>query len=243
MPENPTPEPLLLIPGLLCDEALWAPQIAHFGQSRTIIVAKPFHHDRIAAMAGDILDRAPSRFAVAGLSMGGYLALELYRQAPQRLTRLALLNSSAHPDTAEQTAVRQDFIALAAKGRFLGVSRTMLPLLIHPDRLDDHHLTEGIMAMSRRVGREVFIRQETAVMHREDSRPLLPRIAIPTLVIAGRQDRMISLAWQTELARAIPDAALVNLDRCGHLSTLEQPQPVNDALEAWLSRPAPDRRS
>ncbi|HXH04440.1 MAG TPA: alpha/beta fold hydrolase [Candidatus Competibacteraceae bacterium] len=234
MPDARTP--LLLIPGLLCDAALWAPQIAHLQDIAEIRVADHTGYHNLSDLARAILTRAPPRFAVAGLSMGGYIALELLRQAPERVVRLALLNTSARPDTPEQRRRRLGFIALVRRGRFLGVGRGLLPNLIHPSRLKEAELTGIILEMTQRTGAEAFIRQEHAIIGRPDSRPLLPTIECPTLVIGGRQDQMTPLYLQEELADAIPGARLVVIENCGHLSTLERPAEVNQALRAWLER-------
>jgi pimeloyl-ACP methyl ester carboxylesterase len=229
-------EPLVLLPGLLCDAALWAPQVSALrGLADPIMIGDLTRNDSIGGMAEAVLAQAPPRFALAGLSMGGYCAFEIMRRAPERVTRLALLDTSARPDTDEQRARRRGLIELAEKGEFKGVTPRLLPLLIHPDRLGDEALKATVMGMAERVGKEAFLRQQKAIMGRPDSRPDLGRIACPTLVLVGRQDALTPVAVHEEMAAGIPGARLVIVEDCGHLSTLEKPEAVNVALEDWLA--------
>jgi pimeloyl-ACP methyl ester carboxylesterase len=227
-------EPLVLLPGLLCDEALWAPQVAALPGPVTI--PDLTRHDSLAGMADSVLAAAPPRFALAGLSMGGYCAQEIMRRAPARVTRLALLDTSARADSEEQRARRGGLIELAQKGEFKGVTPRLLPLLIHPDRLDDEALTRIVLGMAERVGKEGFLRQQKAIMGRPDGRPDLARIACPTLVLVGRQDALTPPALHEEIAAGVPGSELVVVEACGHLSTLERPEAVNRALAEWLAR-------
>lgn len=228
------PPALVLLPGLLCDQALWAPQIAAFAARLPILVGDLTQDDSVADMARRVLAEAPPRFALAGLSMGGYVAQEILRQAPERVDRLALLDTSARADSDEQRRRRIGLLALARSGKFKGVTPRLLPLLLHPDRLDEAALTDTVMAMAERVGRDAFQRQQTAILGRPDGRADLARIACPTLVICGRQDALTPPDLAEELATGIPGAQLALLERCGHLSTLEQPGPVTGLLGRWL---------
>ena len=231
-------EPLALLPGLLCDGALWRPQIEGLSDIAACRVADFTTQDSIAAMAESVLALMPEeRFSLAGLSMGGYVALEVMRQAPQRVRRLALLDSRATPDTPEETRRRRGLIELAEKGRFKGVTPRLLPLLIHEARQEDAALTGAVLGMAERVGKTAFIRQQRAIVGRPDSRADLAAIACPTLVLCGRQDALTPLARHEEMAAAIPDADLVVIEDCGHLSSLERPDQVTAALRAWLLRP------
>jgi pimeloyl-ACP methyl ester carboxylesterase len=220
---------------LLCDRALWEPQIGRFGARVECRVADLTKADSMADLARSVLAEAPERFALAGLSMGGYVALEILRQAPERVERLALLDTSARPDTPEQTRRRRGLLALSRRGRFQGVTPRLLPLLIHPDRLAEAALTGIVMGMAERIGREAFLRQQTAIMGRIDSRPQLGRIACPTVIVCGRQDALTPLALAEELAESIAGARLAVIEQCGHLSTLERPDAVNAALAEWLA--------
>lgn len=227
--------PLLLIPGLLCTARLWRDQAAALADlAEVTVTTAQAEHDDLGAIAEAILARAPARFALAGFSFGGYVAFEILRRARQRVERLALLDTSARPDTPARRAQRRDQIRLAVEGRFLGVSDRLLPTLLHPDRLGDEALVADVKAMAEAVGRDGFVRQQRAILGRPDSRPLLPRIACPTLVLAGRQDVRLPLAVQEEMAATIPGAELVVVEHCGHLSTMERPVEVNCALRRWL---------
>jgi pimeloyl-ACP methyl ester carboxylesterase len=227
---------LVLLPGLLCDAALWAPQVGDLSELDTAWIADLTRHDSIAEMAAAVLREAPvQRFALAGLSMGGYVAQEIMRQAPGRVERLALLDTRARPDEPEDTQRRRDLMDLAQReGGFAPVTNRMLPLLVHPARVKDEPLVRTIREMAEHVGLAAYLRQQTAIMARPDFRPLLPSIRRPTLVLCGRQDALTPVVFHQEIAAAIPGAKLEVIEACGHLSTLERPAEVNAALRAWL---------
>jgi pimeloyl-ACP methyl ester carboxylesterase len=227
---------LVLVPGLLCDAALWQPQIDELSAICRPWVADVAQDDSIAAMAARVLRTAPAeRFAVAGLSMGGYVAMELVRQASQRVSSLALLDTRAGLDAPEETARRMELIRLAETERgFTPITKRMLPLLIHESRLQDPALAAIIRGMAERTGVEGYVRQQQAVMARADTRDDLRRFHCPTLVVCGRQDAITPLPMSVEMAELVPDARLAVIEDCGHLSTLEKPREVNAALRAWL---------
>ena len=226
--------PLVLLPGLLCDAALWQDQIKSLSDIAETTVADLGRDDQLGPMAQRVLSEAPESFALAGLSMGGYVALEIARQAPDRIARLALLDTSARADSHEQIAHRQALIDLARAGEFKGVTRRLLPQLVHPDRLNDSQLTETVFAMAERLGRETFQRQQRVIMNRPDSRRDLGLIHCPTLVLCGRQDILTPLAVSEEMAEKIPRASLAVIEDCGHLAPLERPREVSAALRDWL---------
>jgi pimeloyl-ACP methyl ester carboxylesterase len=228
--------PLLLLPGLLCDRRLWAPQMSSLAGLAEPIVADLTADASVEAMAQRALVAVPPRFALAGLSMGGYVAQEIMRQAPERVMRLALLDTSARADTPEQRRWRRDLIALSQRGRFHGVTQRLLPQLIHPDRLDDASLVKIITEMADSVGIEGFRRQEMAILARRDGRSDLARITAPTLVLCGREDLLTPLAFAEEMAALIPNADLHVVEHCGHITTLERPSEVSGALRQWLTR-------
>jgi pimeloyl-ACP methyl ester carboxylesterase len=228
-------ESLVLLPGLLCDRRLFAPQVPALASERKILIPELTHDDSVAGMAARVLAAAPARFALAGLSMGGYVALEIMRQASDRVTRLALLDTQARADTPEATARRRGLIELAEKGEFKGVTPRLLPMLIHLSRLADEPLTGVVRAMAEDTGKEAFLRQQRAIMGRPDSRPSLPAIRVPTLVLCGREDALTPLDLHLEMAAAIPDATLVVLPACGHLAPLERPAAVTRQLQGWLA--------
>ena len=226
--------PLILLPGLLCDRGLWQAQMAGLEDVAETDVPDLTHDDSLPAMARRVLAAGPSRFALAGLSMGGYLAQEIMRQAPERVARLAILDSSARADTPEKTARRHIAMDLARKDDIAAVTRLLWPDLVHPARQDDQRLLDALMAMARRIGRDGFLRQEKAIMARPDGRGDLARIAVPSLVLCGREDALTPLAWHEEMASLIPDAELVVIEDCGHLSTMERPAEVTAAMRRWL---------
>lgn len=228
--------PLLLIPGLLCTRELWAPQIGGLSELAAITVADHGTADSMAGIAGAILARAPTRFALAGLSMGGAIALEIMRQAPARVLKLALLDTTAAPDSEEVRNNRRLYLDLARSGRFAEITPDhLLRRLIHPDRLADKPLVDTILRMAAETGAETFIRQETAILTRPDNRPGLADIRCPTLVIVGKQDIITPVERAREIAAAVPAARLDIVADCGHLSTLERPEAVTDWLRKWLA--------
>jgi pimeloyl-ACP methyl ester carboxylesterase len=200
------------------------------------IVADLTRDASIEAMAQRALVAVPQRFAMAGLSMGGYVAQEILRQAPERVTRLALLDTSARADTPEQRRRRRDLIVLSQRGQFHGVTRRLLPQLIHPDRLGDATLVKIITEMAEAIGTEGFRRQEMAILTRRDGCSDLARITAPTLVLWGREDRLTPLSLAEEMSALIPNAELHIVEHCGHITTLERPNEVSGALRQWLMR-------
>ena len=231
MTHRPT---LLLLPGLLCDARLWRDQAAALAAIADPVVADLTQDDRVEAMAARALAEVHGPFALAGLSMGGYVALEILRQAPERVTRLCLLDTSARADTEEQSRRRRGLISLSRSGQFRGVTPRLLPQLIHPSRLDGP-LAAEVMEMAERVGKEAFLRQQEAIMHRPDSRPDLARIAVPTLVGVGAEDALTPPALAAEMAALIPGARLRHFADAGHLPTMETPEAVTAAMAAWLT--------
>lgn len=229
-------ETLVLIPGLACTSRLFEPQVAALGSERTILVADHTQDDSIPAIAARILRETPERFAVAGLSMGGYIALEIMRQAPERVARLALLDTSARPDSVEASQDRERLIALAQAGRFEDIHSKLWPRLVHPDHQADQDLQEVVLGMMRETGAEAYIRQQRAIMARIDSRPNLPGIEVPTLVLVGEGDAITPPEVAREMAEMIEWASLVVVPESGHLSTLEQPERVTQALRLWLDK-------
>jgi pimeloyl-ACP methyl ester carboxylesterase len=234
MPQRPC---LLLLPGLLNDQRVFAPQVAALAPVADIVVGDVTQHDSIAALADAALTRvAAERFALVGFSMGGYVAFELLRRVPHRIERLALLDTQAEADTPEETRQRQAASRLAETGRFKGVTSRLLPQLIHARHLADEAITGPIMAMAEDIGRDGYLRQQRAIMARPDSRPLLAAIAVPTLVLCGENDTRTPPERSVAMAEAIPGAELVLAPECGHVAPLEQPDDVNQALARWLQQ-------
>lgn len=231
------PGSLLLIPGLLCTGDLWAAQIAALSGAYDIHVADTTRHSSMPEIASSILADAPASFALAGLSMGGYVALEMHRQAPHRIERLALLDTKAAADSPEQLARRRGFMELARKGKFRGVTPQLLPSLIHKDHLDNELLRETIFRMAREIGPEAFLRQQQAIVGRIDYMAELPLIKCPTLVLCGAGDMLTPPELHRDMAARIPNARLVVVEDAGHLTPLEQPEAVTRALRDWLEMP------
>jgi pimeloyl-ACP methyl ester carboxylesterase len=227
---------LFLLPGLLCDEALWRHQAEHLGALADVTIADFTTQDSIPAMAASVLDAAPERFAMAALSMGGYVALEVMRQGGDRVERLALLDTAARDFDPARNDARRGFIDQARHGKFRGVTRRYIEAFIHPDRLHDKALTDEITAMTERVGLDTYMRQQQAIIDRTDALDVLPGIRCPTLVVCGRQDALTPVAASEEIAAGVPGAALVVIEQCGHLTTMERPQAVTALLSYWLQK-------
>jgi pimeloyl-ACP methyl ester carboxylesterase len=226
--------PLVLVPGLLCSARLYAPQIAALWPFGQVAVADHRRDDDIAAVAARILSAAPPRFALTGLSMGGYIAFAMLRQAPERIAKLALLDTSARPETPEQTAPRHALITMAESGRLDEVVDALAPRFVHQNRRNDTALMRVVRDMAADTGPEAFVRQERVIMSRPDSRPLLASIQCPTLVLVGDGDELTPPELAKEIAGGIAGARLVVVPDCGHLSTIERPDAVNAALAEWL---------
>ncbi len=224
---------LVLLPGLICDERLWRDVAT--GLDPHSIVADLTQDDSIAAMAQRVLAAAPSRFALAGLSMGGYVAFEIMRQAPERVTHLALFDTSARDDDEARKETRRKGLEMVAQGKFIGVSRGLLGKLITPQHMESE-LAGEVQAMSERVGPDAYKRQQTAILNRVDSRPLLGAIRVPTLVGVGEGDTMTPPELAEEMAAGIADAELVRFPDSAHLPTMENPDAVVKAMQAWLAR-------
>jgi pimeloyl-ACP methyl ester carboxylesterase len=226
---------LVLVPGLLCTRALWEPQIAALSDIADITVADHTRHDSLEAIARSVLAAAPERFALAGLSMGGFIACEIVRQAPQRVTRLALLDTSARADAPERREQRLQRNEVARREGAGAVQDELMSALIHKDRLGDKAFTALIRQMAVDTGADALVRQHAALMARPDNRPLLPTIKCPTLVVVGEQDALTPVELAQEIASGVPGARLEIIPDCGHLSTMERPEAVNRALRVWLT--------
>ena len=226
---------LILLPGMPLDAALWTHQSDHLGEVAEVRVADLRAHDSMADLARAVLAAAPERFALAGLSMGGYVALEIMRQAPERVTKLALLDTSARADTPEQTANRRQAVELARQGKYRQVVAGNLPRLLHASHAGDRTLVDSVYAQAERIGVDAYMRQQTAIMTRPDSRPSLAAIRCPTLVLCGRQDAITPPEVHVEMAGAIPGARFVPVEDAGHLSPMERPQAVTALLREWLA--------
>ncbi|MGA8650623.1 MAG: alpha/beta fold hydrolase [Xanthobacteraceae bacterium] len=232
--DSPDSLPIVLVPGLNCSARLYAEQIPALWRFGPVVVADHTRDDSIAAIARRILAAAPPLFALAGLSMGGYIAFEIMRRAPQRVAKLALMDTGARPETAEQTARREAPMALARAGNLIQVADDSFVFFVHPDRHTDVALRDAVRAMAEDVGAPAYLRQQQGIMARPDSRPGLSAIACPTLILVGAQDRGTPPELAQEIAAGIADSRLVVVPDCGHLSTIERPQAVTKALVEWM---------
>jgi pimeloyl-ACP methyl ester carboxylesterase len=222
--------PTLLIPGLMSTPQLFAEQLPALWRLGAVTVADHRRADSMAGIARQILADAPPRFRLLGLSMGGYVAFEVMRQAPERVAALALLDTSARPDAPEQVDARRSQIGLAQDNGMGAVADLQLPRLLH--RQDDERLRTIVRQMAEETGPEAFARQQTAIMTRPDSRPSLAAIACPTLVIVGEHDQITPPPIAEEMVAGIAGAKLIVIPGSGHLSTLEQPEAIASTLVA-----------
>lgn len=227
--------PLVFLPGMMCDARLFAPQAAAFSSSRTIVHATLTRGRTMTEIAESVLRDAPPHFALAGLSMGGIVAMECMRLAPERITRLALLDTNPLPETPETAALREPQIVAARAGRLDEVMR---------EELKPRYLAPGagraavlgtVMEMARALGPDVFVRQSRALQKRPDQQATLRKIAVPTLVLCGRHDRLCDVRRHQFIRDLVPGATLEIVEEAGHLPTLEQPEATTAALERWLT--------
>ncbi|MGE5723023.1 MAG: alpha/beta fold hydrolase [Sphingomonadales bacterium] len=233
---RPAAAPLLLLPGLMCDERIWAPQLREFAAQGAIAVPGYGDARSLVEMARRALAQAPAHFSLVGHSMGARVALEVFRLAPERVERLALLDTGIHlpkPNEAEKR------YALRALGVREGIGRLVdewLPPMVHPARRSDPALMEPLRAMAIAGGVERYEAQIEALLGRPDVLPLLGTIRCPTLVGVGRQDGWSPVEQHEAIAAMIPGAELAIFEDCGHMSPVEAPRQVNAALARWLGR-------
>jgi pimeloyl-ACP methyl ester carboxylesterase len=235
MPDTSSADlPIVLVPGLNCSARLYAGQIPALWRFGPVTVADHTRDDNIPAIARRILDNAPARFALAGLSMGGYIAFEIMRQAPRRVARLALLDTGARPESPQQTERRRPAMAKASNGGFAAVTDDSFFFFVHPDRYADAALKNTVRLMAEETGLPAYLRQQQAIITRPDSRPSLAAITCPTLVLVGAQDKGTTPDLAREIAGGIAGSRLVVVPDCGHLSTIERPEAVTQALVEWM---------
>lgn len=228
-------EPLLLLPGMMCDARLFGPQIAAFSVDRPVMVAPLTGRTSFAALAGDILSRAPPSFALAGLSMGGIAAMEIIRQSPDRVTRLALMDTNHLAEPPDRAAARDPQIERVRTGGLRPVMR---------DEMKPNYLTDGpntgrildlCMAMAEALGADVFVDQSRALQQRPDQRDTLRAVRVPTLILCGKDDTLCPLGRHEKMRDLVPGARLAVIPGAGHLPTLEQPERTNEVLNEWLN--------
>jgi pimeloyl-ACP methyl ester carboxylesterase len=234
-PTMTQPLPIVAVPGLMCTPRVYAEQIPVLWQFGPVTIADHRRDESMEAIAGRVLAAAPSRFALIGLSMGGYIAAEMLRLAPDRVAKLALLDTSARADLPDRSEGRRALIATVEQGRYAEVAEQHFPQFVHHNRSSDAALKRVVMLMAEETGSAAYVRQQKAIMARRDWRGFLANIRCPTVVIVGDGDEMTPPKLSEEIAAGIHDARLVMVPDCGHLSTLERPDAVNAALVALLS--------
>ena len=225
--------PIVLITGQLLTDAVWQPLLDAWGD-REVIVADNRSDDTIAGFATRLLDSAPPRFVLIGHAMGGFVAFEVMRRAPQRVAKLVLISTLASADGPAQTARRQGYIDLVQAGKFETVVEERIPILFPEARRGDARMIGIARQMAAETGAETFLAQQRAIMARENSRPRLGEIAVPTLVIWGEEDGITSRAHQEELVSLIDGSRLAVVPGAGHLVTLEAPEVVVPLVDAFL---------
>lgn len=229
-------EPLILLPGMMCDARIFAGQIAPLSRDRAVMIA-PLVGERVEEMASAVLDSAPARFALAGLSLGGIVAMELLRRAPERITRVALMDTTPLNETPQEAAAREPQIIAARTGRFDEVMReqVLTPLL----RAGPHKAAQlaYLMEMAHDLGPEAFVRQSRALQRRRDQQPTLRKVRQPALILCGEEDRLTPLKRHEFMSELVPYAQLRVIEEAGHLSVLDQPDAVTAALQEWMRQP------
>jgi len=228
-------EPVILLPGMMCDARLFASQTAVLSATRPVMVAPLASDDTIAAMAASILQHAPPRFALAGLSMGGIVAMEVIRQAPGRITRLALMDTNPLAEAPERAKLRDEQIARVLGGELKAVIRDDMKPHYLADGSDRRTILDLCMDMAVALGPDVFARQSRALQSRPDQCETLRGVDVPTLILHGAEDRLCPPERHELMRDLVPGATLARIDDAGHLPTLEQPKPTNKALEKWLT--------
>jgi len=225
--------PLVLVPGLGCTSRLFEPQLLALKPHGEVMVLDHRADSSMREIARRFLDHAPPRFALAGLSMGGYISFEIMRLAPERVNRLALLDTNAVADSTERKEPRRKLAARVGQGELMSAAAALYPGYVHPARHEDHHLRQIYFDMMAETGADAFVRQLMAIATRQSALPILPAIAVPTLVIVGAEDSATPLAQAEEIAHGIIGARLEIIPDCGHLSTLEKPETVTRLLAGW----------
>jgi pimeloyl-ACP methyl ester carboxylesterase len=231
LPANPIP--LVLLPGLLNDHRLWQHQQPALAASRPVLIPDLTQDLSLEAMARRVLDQAPEQFALAALSMGGYVAMEILRLAPQRVLKLALFDTMARPDSEARAKVRRGMLNLAELGKFKGVTPQLLPRLMHARSLDTP-AAQIVLDMAETIGKDGFIRQQQAIIDRPDYMPVLQQVKVPALIVVGAEDGVTPQEESELMHRSIAGSTLVVIAQCGHLPPLEHPERTLELLQNWL---------
>jgi pimeloyl-ACP methyl ester carboxylesterase len=232
---------LVLVPGLLCDAKVWQAQIVALSDLATIQVCDHSSQDSLPGMARTILEQAPPRFALAGHSMGGRIAIEVMRLAPERVTALGLFDTGYVPlasgaEGEKEAAGRHELLAIARRDGMRAMGRKWIQNMVHPSRLSEAPLIDAVLDMFETKTPEIFAAQIRALLDRPDGASVLPTIKCPTLVLCGHEDIWSPPQRHQDIAARIPGSTFVDIPECGHMSTMERPEAVNQAMRAWLAR-------
>lgn len=228
---------LLLLPGLASNAVMWQHQLVAMPRELNPHVTNVHSRlETIPQMAQALLQEHAGELILCGASMGGIVAMEVARQAPARVTGLALLGTNARPETPEMAKLREAAIVFFGQGRVKEVLTVNLPMAFHPSRATDEALTQTYLDFVMDAGPDQLIRQNRAIMSRPDARLHLPQVTCPTLVMCGDSDQLTPPECSREIAALIPQAELMMIDQCGHMLTMERPVEVNAALREWLAR-------
>ncbi|MEL6240837.1 MAG: alpha/beta fold hydrolase [Pseudomonadota bacterium] len=228
-------EPLVLIPGMMCDERLFQLQVAAFSSKRPVTVVVPKGSSSMAGLAQAVLATAPPRFALAGLSLGGIVAMQIIRQAPERVSRVALLDTNPLPDPPDKAPIREAQVEKVRRGALDEVMRDEMKPNYLADGPAKQDILDLCMQMANALGPEVFAMQSQAVQTRPDQSDTLRGVTVPALVLCGQEDRLCPVERHELMHDLIPESELVVIPCAGHLPTLEQPNRTNEALQAWLT--------
>jgi len=232
-------EPLVFLPGFMCDARLFQAQINALSRERAVTVAPIVAGERVEEVASALLDQLPHRFSLSGLGLGGVVALELIRRAPERVSRLCLIATDAQAETPQVAATREELIVGAQAGRLEDVMRRVIgsdTLAPGPQRIP---LLNDLLHMAMDLGPDLFVRQMRMLQRRPDQQGTLRRIKVPTLILCGEHDIHAPIRKQTFIADLIPGADLRAIAQAGCVPTLEAPEVVIDAMEGWLKIPHP----
>jgi len=228
---------LVLIHGLFDDPAMWEPQVRHLSRYAKVVVPEILEQETVEQAAHDVLASVEGPMAVVGFSMGGYVLWEMLRQAPERISRICLLDTGARADLPEKAEERHRVMAIAESGKYEAFVRDIVPNALHTSRANDTALIETLVDMALRIGPEAFCRQQRIIMNRPDSRGDMAGVGCPALIICGCEDVVTPLELSQEMAAGIPGARLVVIEECNHYASMERPWTVSALLQQWLNYP------